>query len=156
MGSIATPPLTENGTSAPTSAGGNSNVEQESQSAIDEMPSLPGNTVSMETDSLKERRGSSLPLEVGTRVMCRWRDGKYHPVKVIERRKVSYSGVSDYEYYVHYTEFNRRLDEWVKLDQLDLDSVEAVVDEKVEDKVTSLKMTRHQKRKIDETHVEST
>lgn len=30
---------------------------------------------------------------------------------------------------------NRRLDEWVKLDQLDLDSVEAVVDEKVEDKV---------------------
>nr|POF09257.1 histone acetyltransferase of the myst family 2 [Quercus suber] len=31
---------------------------------------------------------------------------------------------------------------------------ETVVDEKVEDKVTSLKMTRHQKRKIDETHVE--
>ena len=30
---------------------------------------------------------------------------------------------------------NRRLDEWVKLEQLDLDSVEAVVDEKVEDKV---------------------
>lgn len=33
---------------------------------------------------------------------------------------------------------NRRLDEWVKLDQLDLDSVEADVEEKVEDKVTSL------------------
>ena len=30
---------------------------------------------------------------------------------------------------------NRRLDEWVKLDQLDLSSVETVVDEKVEDKV---------------------
>jgi len=30
---------------------------------------------------------------------------------------------------------NRRLDEWVKLEQLDLNSVEAVVDEKVEDKV---------------------
>lgn len=30
---------------------------------------------------------------------------------------------------------NRRLDEWVRLEQLDLDSVEAVVDEKVEDKV---------------------
>ncbi|RZB72177.1 hypothetical protein D0Y65_036496 [Glycine soja] len=29
---------------------------------------------------------------------------------------------------------NRRLDEWVKLDQLDLNSVEAVVDEKVEEK----------------------
>lgn len=33
---------------------------------------------------------------------------------------------------------NRRLDEWVKLEQLDLDSVEAVVDEKVEDKVIIL------------------
>lgn len=33
---------------------------------------------------------------------------------------------------------NRRLDEWVKLEQLDLDSVETVVDEKVEDKVIVL------------------
>lgn len=32
---------------------------------------------------------------------------------------------------------NRRLDEWIKLDQLDLNSVETDVDEKVEDKVTS-------------------
>lgn len=32
---------------------------------------------------------------------------------------------------------NRRLDEWVKLDQLDLSSVETDVDEKVEDKVKS-------------------
>ncbi|XP_077253811.1 putative MYST-like histone acetyltransferase 1 isoform X3 [Tasmannia lanceolata] len=41
------------------------------------------------------------------------------------------------------------------LEQLDLDSVETYIDEKVEDKATSLKMTRHQKRKIDETHVKS-
>ncbi|KAI3685183.1 hypothetical protein L6452_34420 [Arctium lappa] len=94
------------------------------------------------------------PLEVGTRVLCRWRDGKHHPVKVIERRRLHSGGPNDYEYYVHYTEFNRRLDEWVRLEQLDLDSVENDVDEKVEDKVTGLKMTRHQKRKIDETHVE--
>jgi hypothetical protein len=46
-----------------------------------------------------------LPLEVGTRVMCRWRDQKLHPVKVIERRKgASSSSPADYEYYVHYTE----------------------------------------------------
>lgn len=30
---------------------------------------------------------------------------------------------------------NRRLDEWVKLEQLDLDTLETDVDEKVEDKV---------------------
>ncbi|GER38713.1 histone acetyltransferase [Striga asiatica] len=107
-----------------------------------------------ENDLSRKRKMTVLPLDVGTRVNCRWRDGKYHPVKVIERRKLSSDGSSDYEYYVHYTEFNRRLDEWVKLEQLDLNSVETDVDEKVEDKVTSLKMTRHQKRKIDETHVE--
>lgn len=52
----------------------------------------------------KKRLSSMLPLDVGTRVMCRWRDGKYHPVKVIERRKLQAIGFSDYEYYVHYTE----------------------------------------------------
>ncbi|KAF9605185.1 hypothetical protein IFM89_014298 [Coptis chinensis] len=120
-----------------------------------------------ESDLSRKRKGSNgssnggvggYPLEVGTRVLCRWRDGKYHPVKVIERRRMHCGGPSEFEYYVHYTEcfvsFNRRLDEWVKLEQLDLDSVEADVDEKVEDKATSLKMTRHQKRKIDESHVE--
>lgn len=51
---------------------------------------------------------SHLPLEVGTRVMCRWRDQKLHPVKVIERRKSSTSSSpADYEYYVHYTECKR-------------------------------------------------
>lgn len=33
---------------------------------------------------------------------------------------------------------NRRLDEWTHLDQLDLDSVECAVDEKVENKVVLL------------------
>ncbi|KAJ8479369.1 hypothetical protein OPV22_023096 [Ensete ventricosum] len=98
------------------------------------------------------RSGSTvaLPLEVGSRVMCQWRDQKPHPGTVIERRKIP----NDYEYYVHYAEFNRRLDEWVKLEQHDLGTVETGLDEKVDDKVTSLKMTRHQKQKIDETHVE--
>ncbi|THU53152.1 hypothetical protein C4D60_Mb10t11390 [Musa balbisiana] len=61
----------------------------------------------------------------------KWRDQKPHPRQV-----------------------NRRLDERVKLEQLDLGNVETDLYEKVEDKVTSLKMTHHQKRKIDETHVE--
>ncbi len=103
--------------------------------------------------SLRKRKPISLPLEVGTRVLCRWRDGKLHPVKVIERRKLS-TGPDDYQYYVHYNEFNRRLDEWVNLEQLELESVEADADEKVEDKAGGLKMTRHQKRKIEETHAE--
>ncbi|KAL2926101.1 Histone acetyltransferase of the MYST family 2 [Bienertia sinuspersici] len=57
-----------------------------------------------ENEPSKRRKSGVLPLEVGTRVMCRWRDCKYHPVKVIERRKVPFGGQNDYEYYVHYTE----------------------------------------------------
>ncbi|PHT31124.1 Histone acetyltransferase of the MYST family 1 [Capsicum baccatum] len=52
------------------------------------------------------------------------------------------------------TEVNRRLDEWVKLEHLDLDSVDTIVDKKVEDKVISFKISCHQKHKIDEIHVE--
>ncbi|PHT64768.1 Histone acetyltransferase KAT8 [Capsicum annuum] len=52
------------------------------------------------------------------------------------------------------TEFNRRLDEWVKLEHLDLNSVYTIMDEKVEDKVISFKISCHQKHKIDEIRVE--
>lgn len=74
----------------------------------------------LESDMLKKLKASLLPLEVGTRVMCRWRDGKYHPVKVIERRKLNFGSVNDYEYYVHYTEcevysFPRRIPNFSKL-----------------------------------------
>lgn len=45
------------------------------------------------------------------------------------------NSLTDYSNVFSFLTVNRRLDEWVKLEQLDLDSVEAVVDEKVEDKV---------------------
>ncbi|GFY96667.1 histone acetyltransferase of the MYST family 1 [Actinidia rufa] len=150
MGSIDAPASTENG-STPALNGGQNESTGDGQRLTE---ADYGGSQPPENDGSRKRQAGIMPLEVGTRVMCRWRDGKFHPVKVIERRRMQNGGPNDYEYYVHYTEFNRRLDEWVKLEQLDLDSVETVVVEKVEDKVTSLKMTRHQKRKIDETHVE--
>lgn len=63
-----------------------------------------GGDIMMMTRRGKTSGSSSFPLEVGTKVMCRWRDQKMHPVKVIERRKIPYGGAGDYEYYVHYTE----------------------------------------------------
>jgi hypothetical protein len=44
-----------------------------------------------------------LPLDIGTRVDCKWRDGAFHTVRVIERRNLGNS--SDpraWDYYVHY------------------------------------------------------
>ncbi|XP_057974572.1 histone acetyltransferase of the MYST family 1-like isoform X1 [Malania oleifera] len=150
MGSIGAPTCVQNGSNSQPCEGDQHLPAGE----LVPLPAYDHPGMIPETDASKKRKACVLPLEVGTRVMCRWRDGKFHPVKVIERRRLQTGGPNDYEYYIHYTEFNRRLDEWVKLEQLDLNSVETVIDEKVEDKVTGLKMTRHQKRKIDETHVE--
>lgn len=100
MGSLEPPTSTENG-SAP--GGGKvpaaDGVPLQSAEAVGTALEKPP-----ESDASRRRKASMLPLEVGTRVMCRWRDGKYHPVKVIERRKVQTGGPNDYEYYVHYTE----------------------------------------------------
>lgn len=57
------------------------------------------------------------PLEVGTKAPCKWRDSEYHECEVIESRLKP--GTDQYEYYVHYSSFNRRLDEWVTLDRFD-------------------------------------
>ena len=55
-------------------------------------------------------RSGEAPLEVTCRLMCKWRDGEYYPVRVIEKRKRDPSrgggpltgGASDFDYYVHY------------------------------------------------------
>ena len=101
MGSLEAPTTAENGSIAPPAGNGKS----PSADGAGRVPLADTTSEKApESDSLKRRRSSVLPLEVGTRVMCRWRDGKFHPVKVIERRKVPAGGPNDYEYYVHYTE----------------------------------------------------
>ena len=50
------------------------------------------------------------PIAIGTRLRCEWRDGEMRECEVLERRG---SGESS-EYYVHFVDFNRRLDEWVQ------------------------------------------
>jgi len=55
------------------------------------------------------------PYPVGTRLRCEWRDGELRDCEILERREVDGS-VS--EYYVHFNDFNRRLDEWVQPSRL--------------------------------------
>lgn len=71
-------------------------------------------------------------LQIGYRVMCKWRDGKYRKAQIIEKRVKSVpetkpqasDSKEEVQYYVHYLEFNRRMDEWVNQDRLDLKTVE--------------------------------
>lgn len=104
MGSIDTSTRAESGSDPIPTPNGTTNGLHAGEDSV-QTPAVDSTGASAENESLRKRRGSGvLPLEVGTRVMCRWRDGKYHPVKVIERRKFPCGGVNDYEYYVHYTE----------------------------------------------------
>eukprot|EP00879_Flechtneria_rotunda_P015529 GHRR01016240.1.p1 GENE.GHRR01016240.1~~GHRR01016240.1.p1 ORF type:complete len:607 (+),score=179.00 GHRR01016240.1:807-2627(+) len=77
-----------------------------------------------------------LPLELTTRVRCRWKDGEYYRAKVLERRiKPEYSGKANidpftaWEYYVHFSGLNRRMDQWVDTADFDLNTVELQIEE---------------------------
>ena len=58
------------------------------------------------------------------------------------------AGPEDFEYYVHYTEYNRRLDEWVGAEKFDPDTIVRPND----DKEGGSGRTRNQKRKAEEGH----
>ena len=61
------------------------------------------------------------PLELGAKLLCKWRDQGTKSVEVIERKQNEDTG--EWQYYVHYEGNNRRLDEWVPLERFDLGSV---------------------------------
>ncbi|CAG9857220.1 unnamed protein product [Phyllotreta striolata] len=51
------------------------------------------------------------PLDIGEHYLCRRSDDTWHPAEIIQSR---YNDLErQYEYYVHYEGYNRRLDEWV-------------------------------------------
>jgi histone acetyltransferase MYST1 len=59
-------------------------------------------------------------IEIGGMYMVAWRNGQQHPAKIIVQRQ-SQEGAR-VEYYVHYIHHDRRLDEWVGVDRIDLTS----------------------------------
>eukprot|EP00793_Prasinoderma_coloniale_P002452 PRCOL_00001934-RA len=70
-----------------------------------------------------KNKGGELPE--GTLLMCAWRDGVMRMTRVIESKRAGgVAGRDQWEYYVHYLEFNRRLDEWVDASRLDFDSLD--------------------------------
>jgi len=92
----------------------------------------------------------SQKLELNTLINCRWRDDEHHKCEIIDVRDGQKPGT--YEYYVHYIEFNRRLDEWVTEDKLDFNTIETSKDKEKKEKepTETRKITRNLKRKYDE------
>lgn len=61
----------------------------------------------------KEQQGKAWKFAVGAKVSClaSW-DNLYHAAEIIERR-------DGLQYYIHYTDYNKRLDEWLPESRLD-------------------------------------
>ncbi|CAG9466201.1 unnamed protein product [Pedinophyceae sp. YPF-701] len=72
-----------------------------------------------------ERDGAKimLPCELDLRCRALYRaEGRMNPVRIIDRRVPegkSRDNPLDYEYYVHYIGYNRRMDDWVELHEMD-------------------------------------
>jgi len=59
------------------------------------------------------------PLELGQQYLVQRQDKNWYPAEVIHKRAGQECGeTSEFEYYVHYENFNRRLDEWVTRDRI--------------------------------------
>ncbi|XP_077998998.1 histone acetyltransferase KAT8-like [Glandiceps talaboti] len=92
-------------------------------------------------------------VEVGENYLVKRSDNTWHKAEVIQSRENELVG-GRREFYVHYKGFNRRLDEWVETQRLDLTN-SVTEDKKVFDpksmlEQTERKITRNQKRKHDE------
>ncbi|XP_017782134.1 PREDICTED: histone acetyltransferase KAT8-like [Nicrophorus vespilloides] len=113
--------------------------------------------------------GEEQPLDIGEHYLVRRSDENWHPAEIIQTR---YSNTDQqYEYYVHYEGYNRRLDEWVPRGRI-MSSRFNMDGSKVNDKTwkerppvvtdllsdsTDRKITRNQKRRHDEiNHIQKT
>ncbi|KAH3756130.1 HAM group protein [Pelomyxa schiedti] len=86
------------------------------------------------------------PPTIGDKILCTWRD-EYHPAEVIEIRDRD----DHKEFYIHFTEFDKRLDEWVTIDKLALcDDRKRKKSKSLDPSLDDRKITRRQKRKFDE------
>jgi len=115
----------------------------------------------------EETKDDETNVQLNARYSVKRLDGSWHVAEIIQKRTNEQCG-GRHEFYVHYDGFNRRLDEWVDLDRVDLGSkdtktrpdnragVDAVAIMEISDS-SDRKITRNQKRKHDEiNHVQKT
>ena len=95
-------------------------------------------------------------VDVGASYMVRRGEGTWCHAEIIQKRYND--AAKEWEYYVHYENYNRRLDEWVMRNRM-MSSYDGLETENGHDMVgeSDRKITRNQKRKHDEiNHVQKT
>uniref|UniRef100_A0A7S3E6V0 histone acetyltransferase n=2 Tax=Rhodosorus marinus TaxID=101924 RepID=A0A7S3E6V0_9RHOD len=74
-----------------------------------------------------EENNHEAALEVGSKGLCKptWKEDEWLRAEVIDTKRDG----NGWTYYVHYESCNRRLDEWVSIDRVDLQSFKSTGDE---------------------------
>ncbi|ODN03337.1 Histone acetyltransferase KAT8 [Orchesella cincta] len=57
-------------------------------------------------------------LEIGDHYLVKRNDNQWYPAEIIQCRLIEDTKQDEFEYYVHYDGYNRRLDEWVPRDRI--------------------------------------
>ena len=95
-------------------------------------------------------------FENGSKVQCRWDDDTQHICEILDIRQGKDKGKVIIQYYVHYVDYDRRLDDWVNADRLsDPKQQLALVRQNSADtgeKATGF-LTRNQRRRMEESMV---
>ncbi|RMX53652.1 hypothetical protein pdam_00000362 [Pocillopora damicornis] len=141
--------------------GVNGEIKKDGLETEEEKRDLGSKPKKLEEKSSKTRKTSEVSVLDAERqcLVQRPSDQQWHPAEIIHIRPVD-EGKS--EYYVHYHGFNRRLDEWVPMERVDLQQKDVhmhvpIVEEKIDIEGPERKLTRNQKRKHDEiNHVQKT
>lgn len=89
----------------------------------------------------KKKEPSDFPI--GTKCTALWRDGKFHDCTIIDVKAEEKNA-----FYIHYLEFDRRLDEWTCLEKLEPAKTKfSTLQENGNGTPDERKLTRNQKRK---------
>ncbi|PAA88413.1 hypothetical protein BOX15_Mlig000519g1 [Macrostomum lignano] len=101
--------------------------------------------------------GPQPALEIGGRFpVLRVADGQWYPAEIVHKRETA-DRANSQEYFIHYLDFDRRLDEWVGIDRIDVSNPAGTLESAGLDPLASsggdkTRLTRHQKRKFHEIH----
>ncbi|KXJ27871.1 histone acetyltransferase KAT8 [Exaiptasia diaphana] len=137
---------------------GGSEVKKENPTENSEEKKEISSKTKREEKSSKTRRISEISNSSNQQCLAQRHDLSWHAAEIIQSRP---DDDGNTEYYIHYHGFNRRLDEWVPSERVDLQQTEetskAIIEDRIDGDGPERKLTRNQKRKHDEiNHVQKT
>jgi histone acetyltransferase MYST1 len=88
---------------------------------------LQGNNHDDASDHPVSKALDEHPLDIGAFLVVKYRDGSHRLAKIIEKSKRCKDKAEIWSYYVHYPDFNRRMDEWISVERIVLLPSEASI-----------------------------